>query len=397
MTQLTLIRNSRPANCVYFIGHYAPGSGEYGRVAAPSAVAKIDYVTDCIRRSGYDVEIISPLRSTYSRGDRARESTSNNGHPIRYLRSLPWGTRPQKALNALHGQVALFHFLMTKIPPGQTIIAYHSLSLGFSVQATRILRRHKLILEAEEVYSHVPGIGKWRQLQESIVLRTADAYILSTELIRSYTNTRKPSLICYGPYNDAGGPSPRTNKPYRSTCVYAGIVDEDKGGALRAVQAAQFLDNSYRVRILGFGSDRSITALKRAIEQSPARSRITFEGKLVGREFQKVLSECDIGLCTQSSTANFNGSSFPSKVLTYLAHGLRVVSVPAQAVQESKLKAAVSFSRDDSPEAIAQAIRQARESSTQDPKRLLRQLDYDFVQQLKSELQRQPLARRATN
>ncbi len=57
------------------------------------------------------------------------------------------------------------------------------------------------------------------------------------------------------------------------------------------------------------------------------KCKITYDGAFYVKKYYEFLQKCHIGLSTQNPYEPFNNSSFPSKVLVYMANGLRVVSV----------------------------------------------------------------------
>ena len=52
----------------------------------------------------------------------------------------------------------------------------------------------------------------------------------------------------------------------------------------------------------------------------------------------------------------YNDSSFPSKILTYLANGLRVISVDLKAIRTSQVGKLLYYSKSDSPKDLADAV-----------------------------------------
>ena len=78
-----------------------------------------------------------------------------------------------------------------------------------------------------------------------------------------------------------------------------------------------------------------------------------------GREFVEFLQRCHIGLSTQSPGDAYNDTSFPSKVLTYMANGLSVVSIRIPVLEASGLDGMISFYEQPDGRKIANALSEA--------------------------------------
>ena len=112
-----------------------------------------------------------------------------------------------------------------------------------------------------------------------------------------------------------------------------------------------------------------------------SQCRVTYDGVLTGEKFSQFLQSCQIGLSTQNPNGAFNDTSFPSKILTYLCNGLKVVSVRIPAVERSAISGAVTFYEEQTPEAIADAILKVKLDG-KDSKDLIRQLDLKCKKEL---------------
>ena len=167
--------------------------------------------------------------------------------------------------------------------------------------------------------------------------------------------------------------------------VYAGTLDPRKGGAASAAAAARYLPENYHVHILGFGSDEQIANMKSLIEDVNRISSadVSYDGVLSGEDYIRFLQACQIGLSTQNPDAAFNATSFPSKVLSYMANGLRVVSIRIDAVESSAVGDMITYYDDQSPEAIAKAIIGVDISQPYDSRQRIVQLDEQFKRDLK--------------
>jgi glycosyltransferase involved in cell wall biosynthesis len=167
--------------------------------------------------------------------------------------------------------------------------------------------------------------------------------------------------------------------------VYAGTFDPRKGGVAAAIAAAEFLPANYHVHILGFGSEPDTQTIKNAVTEvaEKSKAKITFEGLLSGEDYIRFLQKCHIGLSTQNPEADFNATSFPSKILSYMANGLNVVSVRIPAVETSAVADLINFYDEQTPEQIAATILQVNLNSNADSRLALSELNEKFEFQLK--------------
>ena len=167
-------------------------------------------------------------------------------------------------------------------------------------------------------------------------------------------------------------------------CVYAGVLEPRKGAGT-AIAAAEFLPSNYHIHIIGFGRAEDIENIQKQIAEVSDKTEctVTFDGKKSGDEYLQFLQSCQIGFATQSSAAAFNATSFPSKVLSYLSNGLRVVSVRIKAIETSKVADLLYFYDGDSPKAVAEAVQSIDFSDRYDSRLALQRLDEMFVNDCK--------------
>ena len=84
---------------------------------------------------------------------------------------------------------------------------------------------------------------------------------------------------------------------------------------------------------------------------------MSYDGLLSGEDYIRFIQSCDIGLSTQNPDAAFNATSFPSKILSYMANGLRVVSIRIPAIEQSAVGDMLIYYDKQTPQEIARAIR----------------------------------------
>jgi len=241
-----------------------------------------------------------------------------------------------------------------------------------------------LILEVEEIYQDVKKYTNRECKAEYEIIEAADAYIFSTRLLSDTLNKyNKPYTISSGNYLS----EPRIVEQLHdgiTHVVYAGTFDPEKGGAIAAIKAALYLTRRFHVHILGFGSRKDVENVIELIKQVNAQSEacVSYEGALTGKPFIEFLQRCHIGLSTQNPTGQYNDTSFPSKILTYLSNGLKVVSVAIPVVAKSPLAKSLFLYNSSNPQAIAEAVLEAEKTSNKDSAALLCELDRDFLKSI---------------
>ena len=89
---------------------------------------------------------------------------------------------------------------------------------------------------------------------------------------------------------------------------------------------------------------------------SRSKAKVSYDGLLSGEDYIRFTQSCDIGLSTQNPDAAFNATSFPSKILSYMANGLRVVSIRIPAIEQSAVGDKLFYYDEQTPQEIAKAI-----------------------------------------
>lgn len=340
----------------------------------PAAESKVYYIADKIA-AAESVQIVTFARSTIS-GKRFPETVVNMDHRVKFkaLRDAEPQNLILHKLYALNWHLKAFRELLCHNKE-DTIIAYHSLEDAFELWIAKKICGFKLILELEEIYQDVVDCSKDKAYWERKVISSADAYILATEALSKQIPAGRPYIVINGTYRSEPPRNVRFDDD-KIHCVYAGTFDPTKGGAAAAAAAA-FLPQNYHVHILGFGTDEQIENLKKQIAevQKTTKCTLTYDGLKSGEEYIQFLQKCHIGLCTQVPDAKYTETSFPSKVLVYLANGLRVLSVRIPAVKQSDVGDMLFYYDEQKPEKIAEAIQSIDVTLPYDSRERLNALD----------------------
>ena len=349
-----------------------------------SAVNKINYIIDSIVSCGQSVDVISPSLSVGNEKLDGRYEKIKDGVTLKTFDSLPSGNAFKRFIRRKHVYAQLKKYLKENLSAGDTIIIYHSLGYYKLYKWLKEKLKVKIILEVEEIYSDV---GKTRFVTRDKEVQSfsyADAYIFPTLLLDDVVNVnKKPSVIIHGTYcveKECGQPF----GDGKTHVVYAGTFDPRKGGVQAAAAAAEFLTGKYHVHILGFGSEEDKQNLLKTIEDVSKKTEctVTYDGLKSGEEYIRFIQSCDIGLSTQNPDAAFNATSFPSKILSYMANGLRVVSIRIPAIESSAIGDYMYYYDRQTPEAIAKAIMQVDLNDGYNGREIISKLDKKFTKEI---------------
>lgn len=369
---------------VFYLGYY--NLPESGTNFALSAINKMDYIIGVVENLGMSVNVISATAGRNGKRIKGTIKQIGQNSTLKTFDSFLGKNKISRFIGQKCLKRRLKKYLKDIIKPNDTIIIYHS--LGYCDLYKRICEKLKanVILEVEEIYTDVSKQKYISNKRERKTFEYANGYIFPTELLDKSVNTKgKPSVIIYGTY--------KTEKRYEKIfndgkihVAYAGTFDPNKGGAIAAIGAARFLNENYYMHILGFGRQSEIENVKKEIKKvaEETAAKISFEGLLSGEKYVRFIQGCDIGLSTQNPNASFNDTSFPSKILSYMSNGLRVVSARIPSVEMSSIGKYLYYYDDQTPECIADAIKSVVFTDGYDSRDEIGMLDKVFTCDLKT-------------
>ena len=277
--------------------------------------------------------------------------------------------------------VWLFMWLLLHVRRGEKVIAYHAPWMGLPLVAARSLRRFKLVLEVEEEYHKIARLPLPLAIAEALVVNRADMYIFPNEIMpgRVGRPSREHVVVhgVYATYQQLSKPE----EDGKVHLVYAGAIQGSRPDAFNALQGSRFLGDRYVLHILGFGD---IASLRQAINRvtTSGGCKVICEGTKSGDDFVASMQRYHIGLSTHRASGAYPETSFPSKILSYMSLGLRVVSADLKCVTGSRVADLITYYSEDTPEAIADAIRRVNMEDAYDPTERLRELHGEFVKQI---------------
>ncbi len=367
---------------IFYISYYSPPSATEKRNAVLSAVNKMDYICESLEKNGCEVEIISASQMLEKKFGKARKEKLTDGTTLKLFSSLPHTNKIVSLVNRAYIKTQMFFYMLKNAKRDSTVIVYHSLGYMSLVKLLKKLKGFRLIIEAEEVYGDVIGNAKATE-KEYNFFKIADSFIFPTELLSEKVNTeKKPEAVIYGTYHIAKNMS-KLFADGKIHCVFSGVLEPRKG-ADTAVAAAEYLTGDYHIHIIGFGRDEYIDRINNLISEVSEKTEctVTFDGKRSGDEYLQFLQSCQIGFVTQNSEAAYNGTSFPSKTLSYLSNGLRVVSVRIKAIETSKVADLMYFYDGDDPEDVANAVKSINFTDDYDSRKEVEKLNHEFSDEI---------------
>lgn len=368
---------------LFYLSYYSVQQVQ--RNASPAAVAMTKYVSKALKQAVGKNTIISPAQALDRKFYPQEETVDEQNNKVIFLPS--YYAKPKnyfmRIFNRFRRQRDLRRMLAEQLNDGDTLIVYHSLALIEAVRWVLKRRKIRLIIQVCEIYADVISDMKQKK-REMRFFELADAYIFSSTQLEKRINTKqKKYAICLGTYQVEPDRGIRLQDG-KIHVVYAGTFDPRKGGAIAAA-AGEFLPENYHVHIIGFGSEKDKKYLLDKIEEVSKKSKctVTYDGLKSGEEYIRFIQSCDIGLSTQNPDAAFNETSFPSKILSYMANGLRVVSIRIRAITQSAIGEFIDYYDNQTGIALAKAILKVNISDDYDGRSLIDNLDIAFIDSLR--------------
>lgn len=373
---------------IKYISYYDTLDSSIKRNYVLAASNKMDYIISTLNKCGIAVDIISFSGCLSDRFYFDRGGLKNKGiNTVKHFSSFgPTNIGIFRFLSRCWQTFQFFLWFLFNVSRNEKLLIYHSLGYCKILTLLKKVKKCTYIGEIEEIYQDVSPTSRSVKKSEYAFFECCDMYMFPTHLLNEKLNiSNKPYLLIHGIYEAERNRNVKWDDSDIHV-VYAGTFDPNKGGCIAAV-AAEFLPSDYHVHICGFGSSQDTSEIIEIIEKTAAKSKakLSYNGLLKGEEFITFLQKCHIGLSTQDPRAAFNATSFPSKVLTYLANGLSVVSIRIPAIEKSAVGDCLSYYNEQSPMEIAQAIIQASNSINKlSSSHRLEDLDKKFSSDIKS-------------
>lgn len=341
---------------ITYVGFYDVSDGS--RVSNLAATKKMDYIINTLEELDYEVNVVSiswPNKS-FNRLFQAYETIHiHNQSKVIFPPSIKPINKIIDKLNIIISLTWTTYYLIKNTEKNETVIAYHVEWLALPILVSKFVKKYKLLLEVEEIYSLVWKKKRLFRVMENKLLKLADKYIFVSEKLRDLVDKNAKSTILYGDYR-----IPLQNESIKKddaiTIVYAGSLDKVKGGAFKALEIIQKLPEKYKLYILGHGTDEEVTLINEIVESiNKEKIRCEYLGVKHGQEFNDFMQSCDIAINPQF-TGKYMESAFPSKIISYLSLGLTVLSSPVESIVQSSVAPHLFFTESDSAEDFVRSL-----------------------------------------
>ena len=369
---------------IKYFTYYGCSDPKCQRQNSPAADTKIDYVVNALNRAGYDVDIISFTPVTCKAGFVKGVRIISGRNAVKYFPCFGRGASiVGKLYNRILYKSTLFLWGLLNLHKCEKIIVYHSLHSDAIFLKLAKLLHLRIVGEIEEIYQDVHPQTKAVSKREYDFIKGCIAYIFPNTVLNERLNpTNKPYLVIHGIYQLADNEKKKIGD--KIDILYSGTFDPVKGGANSAIDMATYLSDSYRLHITGFGTAEELAAVseKVVLAKQTSKAEILFHGFLDNEAYKDLLRRCVIGLCSQDPRTPLNLTSFPSKILQYMANGVIVVSGKNKAIEDSRVSSCLYLYEEHTPQKIAECVMSISEFDTSKQDDLLKSLDEELPNEL---------------
>lgn len=330
------------------------------RVYSLAAAKKMDYVCSEINSLGYKVKIISPSH-VIAKGKKKVERQSEQISETCFLELPPSReaeNKMQRIFRVLQARIWLFMYLMKNTERNEKILVYHNYDLAIPVIMAKKIKGFDIVLEVEEIYAKVWKLSWIQRWKEKLLLKYANNNSLVVSEVLAEELGIKDPAIAYGAYMICDEPQIKENNGIIKL-VLTGMVDKERGNGFLAVDTMRYLPSNYKLFLSGTVATKDkdeFFELIKEVNEELGREACSYLGLLNDKDYKKLLLSSDIALNPQKE-GEFEKYIFPSKILTYIGHGLPVVSTRGESIVKSRLANMITFADDYNGVSIATAIK----------------------------------------
>lgn len=368
---------------VYYVGYYVEDEYADSFFSVLSSKLKMKYVYDKLKECGYETRIISLCH-------KEKEVRIQKSSVVHYFYSIPKKSGVFRMINMILIKLQLMFWYLFKTRKDDNIILYHSYTFTRFFAFLRKLKKIPMVLEVEEVYGF-SSKGRLPYLEKEIsYIKSYDKAILVNDYLpKELDFLDKSYVVSQGVCVLEPHPIAKRFDDDKIHALYAGTLQPNKGGALSAVKAAEFLPDNFVVDIFGHGHKECIKQLKEEIDRINTKAgmqKVRYMGFKENKALQEIMGMYDIGLSTNIIDPDFANNTFPSKIITYMSHGLSIVSGYAEAFGGIELSEKWSFFYEYTPQAIAEAIINYKPCTKEESLKVLKKIDTKLVEWLKENI-----------
>ena len=371
---------------VYYVCFYAEPEFSKEIVSYPSVWSKINYVSDSLKKCGYDVCYLCPVLP--HNGKFRKRTVQIDSHEKHIYFSAHTGGK-FKFGNKFNSFLQMFKILMYLVKNAKKddrILIYHSMFHTFWVPILKNIFKKPYFLQIEDVFSALSPEGKSFEDKEWKFFETANGYLCVNSLIKDKIHNPAPKIISHGRYVVSDILENKKNDKCR--LVYAGVIEQVRNGAFLAAETMQYLSDRYELVILGFGEEKDINDLKTLVNRINAEKGwecVKYLGYMSGEEYLRELQKCSIALSTHKyDETNMKSAdyTFPSKLLVYLGNGLRIVAQDLKCLRTSNINEYITYYKSPTPQSVAEAVMKIDISKDYDCIEMIKELDKEFCKNI---------------
>lgn len=372
---------------IHFITDYTEKETERDLLASISCVTVSSYLKNAILlSSSHDLVILSTApgrKSSYFTCQRVEKNNRETQVYLAVLKSCE--SKLIRILNQIISFIQLFFYFLFSVKKDDYVLIYHGYGISKLMWLVRRLVRRKFVFFVGEIYTAVGERSQKEIEQEIRYVSLAHGYIYGNDCMNDMFSFQKPYAVLYSSYQNVenGKGSFCDGKIH---AVYAGkIAREIVNDAFLAAECATYLDENYRIHILGYGAKDDLNYLQEVIDginKEKGYIAVSYDGCLSGEEYDEFLNKCDIGLCTRTLPEPFCNYCFPSKTLIYLSHNLVPICPRIDVISKSDIASSVELIDSMTPIEIATRIKTIKKRK--DYGDLMKSLDANFKKQLRT-------------
>jgi hypothetical protein len=374
---------------IHYIGYYRDENNEENYLGNIPGMLKMRYIKNILKRIGYGVCIYS-LCAGKSIYNKEKTVVVDSGEAVIYRSSIFHKNKFFTLIDRYVLNIQFHCYMFFQIKKNDTIIVYHSGFVTKAIEFWEKLKNLNVIIEIEEIYGYSATKDMPSVYKEIKSLKLYRKFIVVNDIIPETLNLNKGDYVISCGVCEIPERKCQHFDDGLIHIVYAGTIERRKLGALTAIEASCFLPDNYFMHILGFGNNEAIKLALQKINQinkSAGRKRVEYHGMLRGEELTNFYHKCHIGISSYVMRPNFAYHTFPSKITTYMCHGLAVVLGYTKAFENHELSRNWSFFYEYKPEKVAEAILRINISkSYSHDLDIIKKMDLELCEWLKKEL-----------
>lgn len=322
-----------------------------------AAVNKMNYIIRLLNENGYAVDIYSLSNSKESTFKFSSEEKVEIGRNTLFL-TPTFGTSSKigKAFRIILSYCWLVIKILCNTRTNDYVLIYHTLEGIVPLSIVKRLKKLRYVLEVEEIYSEIPNSNRGNKQKELKFIGNADKYIVVSHLLKDKLPL-KDNMVIYGNYKFANDLNVHITKNDKVNLLFSGSLDSTRG-VFQAIEAMYFLPEEYLLNISGVGNKATVHLVQEKIEElNTFRNKVVckYLGKLDDSDYKLLLNSSDLALNTQVE-GEYAQFLFPSKLLSYMAYNIPIVSTKGQSIVESPFFKYIYFTDDSSGKSIAEVI-----------------------------------------